>query len=77
MPNPQKLAIFDIDGTIALKSSVSEAVVEGMRHLRSLGFLTTFSTGRGYVRAKAVLGLSNPALIATYPTTAPELGAVA
>ena len=56
MPNPQKLAIFDIDGTIALKGSVSEAVVEGMRHLRSLGFLTTVSTGRGYVRAKAVLG---------------------
>ena len=56
MSTQQKLAIFDIDGTIAEKGVVAESVIAGIRHLRELGFLTTVSTGRGYLRAKAVLG---------------------
>lgn len=52
----KKLAIFDIDGTIAEKGVISEEVREGLLHLQELGFLTTVSTGRGYIRAKEALG---------------------
>ena len=52
----QKLAIFDIDGTIASHGSVSDSVIKGLSHLHDLGYLTTVSTGRGYLRAKALLG---------------------
>ncbi|MES2007193.1 MAG: HAD family hydrolase [Patescibacteria group bacterium] len=52
----QKLAIFDIDGTIAVKGVLPESVVEGLRHIQELGFTTTVSTGRGYFRAKEALG---------------------
>lgn len=51
-----KLAIFDIDGTIAIKGKIPEEVIEGLFHLQKNGFLTTVSTGRGYVRAKEALG---------------------
>ncbi|MEO6536846.1 MAG: HAD hydrolase family protein, partial [Candidatus Paceibacterota bacterium] len=52
----KKLAIFDIDGTIAEKGVISEEVRDGLLHLQELGFLTTVSTGRGYIRAKEALG---------------------
>ncbi|TAH32473.1 HAD family phosphatase [Candidatus Saccharibacteria bacterium] len=51
-----KLAIFDIDGTIARKGVVLPEAVEGFKHLHELGCLTTVSTGRGYRRLRDVLG---------------------
>ena len=51
-----KLALFDVDGTIAENSFVSPKVIEGLRHLRSKGCITTISTGRGYIRLKEMLG---------------------
>lgn len=51
-----KLAVFDIDGTIAMKGAVPENVVEGLRQLQSLGYLTTVSTGRPYRRLVKALG---------------------
>ncbi len=51
-----RLAVFDIDGTIAGKDGVPQSVIDGLDHLHSQGFLTTVSTGRGYKRAKEVLG---------------------
>lgn len=55
MPKP-KLAIFDIDGTIAVHGEIPASVIEGIKHLHSLGCLTTVSTGRGYIRLKEALG---------------------
>lgn len=51
----RKLAIFDIDGTIAVKGKIPASVIEGLKHLQTLGYLTTVSTGRPYVRLKAAL----------------------
>ncbi len=51
----RKLAIFDIDGTIAVKGKIPSSVVDGLRHLQSIGYLTTVSTGRGYRRMKDAL----------------------
>ena len=51
-----KLAIFDIDGTIATAGEIPEEVVAGITHLQSLGFTTTISTGRGYVRIRELFG---------------------
>ena len=51
-----KLAIFDVDGTIATHGVVPDDVLEGMRHLHKRGCMTTVSTGRGYVRLKETLG---------------------
>ena len=51
-----KIAIFDIDGTIALKGKVPQEVVEGVKHLHSIGYYTTVSTGRGYRRMRDTLG---------------------
>lgn len=51
-----KLAVFDVDGTIAVHGKVPERVLQGMRHLHEKGWLTTVSTGRGYVRLKETLG---------------------
>jgi HAD superfamily hydrolase (TIGR01484 family) len=50
------LALFDVDGTIALNGEIPEEVINGIRHLKDIGFVTTISTGRGYVRAKEALG---------------------
>ena len=52
----RKLAIFDIDGTIAIKGKIPPEVLKGLMRMQDNGFLTTISTGRGYVRAKEVLG---------------------
>jgi len=46
----QKLAVFDIDGTIAEKGVIPKSVIEGFRHIQSLGYTTTVSTGRAYQR---------------------------
>ena len=51
-----KLAIFDVDGTIATKAIVPEEILDGIRHLHSRGCMTTISTGRGYIRLKDSLG---------------------
>lgn len=51
-----KLAIFDLDGTIATHGVVAPTVLEGLKHLRQAGCITTLSTGRGYVRLKQLLG---------------------
>lgn len=51
-----KIAIFDIDGTIALKGKVLQEVIDGIGHLHNIGYYTTVSTGRGYRRMKDTLG---------------------
>jgi len=51
-----KLALFDIDGTIAEKGVVPKSVIEGIEHLHKKGYITTVSTGRGYTRLKEALG---------------------
>ena len=51
-----KLALFDIDGTIAEKGIVPKSVIEGIEHLHKKGYITTVSTGRGYTRLKEALG---------------------
>ncbi len=56
MKKNNKLALFDIDGTIALHGIIPESVITGLKHIQTLGFLTTISTGRGYIRAKEALG---------------------
>ncbi len=55
-----------------------DSVIEYEAAVKADGYLVmAHGNAEAAARAKAVLGLSNPALIATYPTTAPELGAVA
>jgi HAD superfamily hydrolase (TIGR01484 family) len=53
-----QMAVFDIDGTIAMGhgGEISEEVVRGFEHLRKHGTITTISTGRSYVRMKEALG---------------------
>ncbi|MDE2079244.1 MAG: HAD family phosphatase [Patescibacteria group bacterium] len=52
----KKLAVFDIDGTIAVKGKIPQEVIEGLRHIQKIGYLTTVSTGRGYRRLRDALG---------------------
>lgn len=56
MSSIPKLAVFDVDGTIAAHGEVPSVVVEAMHHLHKKGTITTVSTGRGYVRLKEALG---------------------
>lgn len=56
MEPTKKLALFDVDGTIAEHGVLPESVVKGIKHLQEIGYVTTISTGRGYVRAKEALG---------------------
>lgn len=56
MNERKKLAIFDIDGTIRSDGVVPESVAAGLKHIQELGYITTVSTGRGYIRAKEALG---------------------
>lgn len=58
MLNTLKLAIFDIDGTIASHGIVPESVIKGLKHLHQIGYATTVCTGRGYIRAKEALSES-------------------
>lgn len=53
-----QLAVFDIDGTITAPhhKTIPHEVVEGFRHLRANGVITTVCTGRPYVRMKQALG---------------------
>jgi len=51
-----KLAIFDVDGTIADRGNIPPEIVSGIKHLHSLGCITTVSTGRGFIRLKETLG---------------------
>lgn len=50
------LALFDVDGTISEHGEIPKEVIKGIRHLKDMGYVTTISTGRGYVRAKEALG---------------------
>lgn len=52
----KKLAIFDIDGTIAVHGEIPESILTGFKRIQAQGFLTTVSTGRGYIRMKEALG---------------------
>jgi HAD superfamily hydrolase (TIGR01484 family) len=51
-----KLAVFDVDGTIATRSVIGPEIVAGFKHLHDLGYITTISTGRGYSRVRDVFG---------------------
>lgn len=51
-----KLAIFDVDGTIADNGKINEKALQGIAHLQSIGCKTTVSTGRGYLRVKGAFG---------------------
>jgi len=51
-----KLAIFDVDGTIAHKGVIPPSVIDGFKHLHHEGYMTTVSTGRGYIRLREMLG---------------------
>lgn len=53
-----EMAVFDIDGTIKSvgADAVPQEVIDGFRHLRQQGVLTTISTGRPYVRMREALG---------------------
>jgi HAD superfamily hydrolase (TIGR01484 family) len=50
------LAVFDVDGTIADKGVIPQSVIEGIKNLRTKGYITTVSTGRGFIRLKEMLG---------------------
>jgi len=52
----KKLAIFDFDGTIAESTKIPPEIICGFKNLRKQGYITTISTGRGYVRIKEALG---------------------
>lgn len=56
MSQKPKLALFDVDGTIANHGVIPPSVVDGIKHLQQKGYITTVSTGRGYVRLKEMLG---------------------
>ena len=51
-----KLAVFDIDGTILDHAHAPQSVIAGIRHLHTLGVVTTVSTGRSFRRVKDLLG---------------------
>ncbi len=51
-----KLAVFDLDGTIAENGKISSNIISGIENLHSKGCITTISTGRGYIRLKEALG---------------------
>lgn len=63
MPKINKLAIFDIDGTLRINGTIPESVISGLEHIQQNGYITTVSTGRGYIRAKEVLGGNFDAVI--------------
>ncbi len=58
-----KLAIFDLDGTLADKGVVPPSVINGISHLHDLNYTTAISTGRGYVRLREVLGVNFETII--------------
>ena len=58
MTRTPKLAIFDVDGTIAEHGIIPSNLIDSMHHLHRKGCLTTVSTGRGYIRLKEALGHS-------------------
>lgn len=47
-----KIAIFDIDGTIAEKSVIPDSILLGFRNIQESGYITTLSTGRAYQRLR-------------------------
>src|ERR1700694_1285467 len=56
MDHVPRLAVFDVDGTIAVEGEVPKEVIKGIQHLQKLGCITTISTGRGYTVLKLLLG---------------------
>jgi HAD superfamily hydrolase (TIGR01484 family) len=65
----KKLAVFDIDGTIAIDHFVDKGALKGILKLQKAGYITTVCTGRGYYPMTGILGedfdqlLSDDALI--------------
>ena len=53
-----QLAVFDIDGTITAPHSttIPQEIIDGFKHLRHNGVITTICTGRPFVRMKEALG---------------------
>lgn len=51
-----KLALFDVDGTIAKHEIISSEILKGFNDLHSHGCITSLTTGRNYTRLKDVLG---------------------
>ena len=56
MTSTPKLAIFDIDGTIASNSIISPEVKKGFTNLHNKGCKTSLSTGNGFVKTKLIFG---------------------
>jgi len=56
MAEEPKLAIFDVDGTIAMHGEIPKSVLDGLKHLHHKGYITTVSTGNGYIRLKELFG---------------------
>ncbi len=52
----RKLAIFDIDGTIARHGVIDPTAIDGIKHLQSMGYTTTLCTGRGYFPMRNAIG---------------------
>jgi HAD superfamily hydrolase (TIGR01484 family) len=71
----KKLAIFDIDGTIANHGKVPDLVLQGMENLHRLGYFTTVCTGRGYKRMKDALGVGFDTIISDESLISLEHGA--
>ena len=53
-----QLAVFDIDGTITAPRSttIPQEIIDGFKHLRHNGVITTICTGRPFIRMKEALG---------------------
>jgi HAD superfamily hydrolase (TIGR01484 family) len=56
MASIPKLAIFDIDGTIAQHQIIPDSVLIGLAHLQDLDCITTISSGRSFNRVKHLFG---------------------
>jgi HAD superfamily hydrolase (TIGR01484 family) len=56
MASIPKLAIFDIDGTIAQHQIIPDSVLIGLAHLQDLDCITTISSWRSFNRVKHLFG---------------------
>src|SRR3989344_2194463 len=65
MSGISKLAIFDVDGTIAKHGIFPNSIISGLKHLQENGYTTTISTGRGYIRAKEALGKNFDSIVSS------------
>ena len=54
--NHTKLAVFDIDGTIAQNGTIDLQALDGIKSLQVKGYITSVCTGRGYHPVRLALG---------------------